>query len=277
MQISIKTLLISVFAVLIITTSLIGYIIFLNKEIEKKETQISLEIQNKKSWQDKYKMAKDSIQMYAISVEDLQLANKQKDKTISLLTSQVTVYGDSIKILNKSIKNFTEDSTKIVIPFSGYEKRVTYNGNTTYYKKTKFATYSIDIKVDPFIISSEIFWDKADSIIKAKIYADGLLLDNADTKISPELYELIRKKELICPEVPYNGFFDKLAIYASVDVDLLPQNGVFGYITTVPKLGISYTEHNWRISAGKYLTNSNYNVSFLISYSVFDIYNKIFK
>ena len=150
-------------------------------------------------------------------------------------------------VFNKIISGIYEDSNKIVIEFGGTVSKVTYKGNTIYYKATKTGTYSIEITVDSITVNTDIYWDRKDSLIKTKTYADGKLIGNAVTTVDNELYKLIRKKEIVCPDVPYDGIFDKLFVYGELESNF----NTISLLKIRPKIGFEYINHRWLLSIDK--------------------------
>jgi len=131
-----------------------------------------------------------TLQEYYVAVKDLTQENKKlKDQNIYFRT-QFKVLLDSIEVLNKpaTIDTSNTDSNKIVITFEGKEGRIQYKGQVIYFKLTKEATHSLKITQDAIKIESIILLDTKTNLIKNKIYADGVLIDDAYTEVDSTLY-----------------------------------------------------------------------------------------
>ena len=176
---------------------LIGAIVYLQfnlqhtkKELAKKQLEAKINLQNFEAYKDSAMMMARTLQEYAVAVKDLREENKKlKDQNIYFKT-QFRILLDSIDILNKPavVDTSNTDSNKIVITFEGKEGRIHYKGQVIYFKLTKEATHSLKITQDAIKIESIILLDTKTNLIKNKIYADGVLIDDAYTQVDSTLY-----------------------------------------------------------------------------------------
>jgi len=180
-----------------IIIALIGAIIYLQfnlqntkKELAKSKVDAQINLQNFEAYKDSATMMARTLQEYYVAVKDLKEENKKlKDQNIYFRT-QFRVLLDSIEVLNKPavIDPTNTDSTRIVITFEGKEGRIQYKGQVIYFKLTKEATHSLKINQDAIKIESIILLDTKTNLIKNKIYADGILIDDAYTEVDSTLY-----------------------------------------------------------------------------------------
>ena len=257
----------------------------LQRELSIAQDSVLISRQNVKALQDQYDMTKDTLQTYSILVQDLQginnrlmWTNEELKNKYSLIYSKYLLYVDTVNILRKQINGFVDDSAKIVIPFSGKEKTVFYDGNTTYYKKTKTAEYTIFIAVDPIEVANEIYYNKSDSTIKSKIYANGILIDSAKTTIDPYLYLLIHPNSGHSkPDNPINspGFFDKLLVTAEYSNTLIYEETVNTKKSSI-SLGLEYDANPFSIGLKRNLLLPEYVFNLKYKVSVANLFNFIF-
>jgi len=180
-----------------IVIALIAAIVYLQfnlqntkKELAKAKVDAQINLQNYEAYKDSATMMARTLQEYYVAVKDLTQENKKlKDQNIYFRT-QFKVLLDSIEVLNKpaTIDTSNTDSNKIVITFEGKEGRIQYKGQVIYFKLTKEATHSLKITQDAIKIESIILLDTKTNLIKNKIYADGVLIDDAYTEVDSTLY-----------------------------------------------------------------------------------------
>lgn len=160
------------------------------KELVKAKVDAQINLQNYEAYKDSATMMARTLQEYYVAVKDLKEENKKlKDQNIYFRT-QFKILLDSIEVLNKPavIDTSNTDSNKIVITFEGKEGRIQYKGQVIYFKLTKEATHSIKINQYDIKIESIILLDTKTNLIKNKIYADGILIDDAYTEVDSVLY-----------------------------------------------------------------------------------------
>jgi len=180
-----------------IVIALIAAIVYLQfnlqktkRELVKAKVDAQINLQNYEAYKDSATMMARTLQEYYVAVKDLTQENKKlKDQNIYFRT-QFKVLLDSIEVLNKpaTIDTSNTDSNKIVITFEGKEGRIQYKGQVIYFKLTKEATHSLKITQDAIKIESIILLDTKTNLIKNKIYADGVLIDDAYTEVDSTLY-----------------------------------------------------------------------------------------
>jgi len=284
-NLNLKWVLIIVTALLVVIVGFYIHTVNLERKLAIATDSVLVSKQNVKAWQDQYKMAKDTLQTYSVMVSDLQKinnnliwTNEELKTKYSLIYNKYILYMDTVSILRKKIIEFTEDSTKIIIPFNGKVKKVSYDGNTTYYKKTKTAEYTIFIAVDPIEIVNEIYYNKKDSTVKSKVYADGLLIDSAKTIIDPYLYLLIHPESSHSnPTNPIltNGFFDNLSLTLDYSNTLVYDESINTKKSSV-SLGLDYSLNSFSFGLKRNLLLPEYVFNIKYKISVANIFNLIF-
>lgn len=246
-----------------------GYIHYNNIEKQRIQDELLISNQNQQSLKDRLALTNDSLLSYSVYVDDIINTNKN---SISMISTKVNLLGDSIKILNKLLASSTiiDDSDKIVIPFSGNKNKIHYDGNTVFYKKKKIGLYSIDITVDPTNFSSLIYFDKQDSLIKNELRADGVLINNPLTTVSPEIYLLMKKQIITCPPI-HDDFLDRLKLYGNIST-IYVNEYVMAY-----NIGMIYSTNRYDVGIYKNIFKKEYGVDINYKYSINEITNLIFK
>lgn len=273
MQIKIKYVLIFAAVLLFFIGGLVWYVSYLNGIIQDRENTIAVQRQNEAAFQDYITMQADSMQDYAIFVQDLQTENSKLEKKYILLKNEYYILIDSLDVLNgNAVVDITDKTIKI--SFDSTYKKITFEGYTLYYKETGKGTYSLKIAVAPSKIESEIYLDEETNLIRNKIFVDGALIDSASTQIDSMLYILIRQNELKCPDEP--DFFDRLHILTEVSTQIQQESGVY-----LPKefnmpVGMEYQFDKVRIFGKFDLINQQINVGIQYHPSVKDIWKAIF-
>lgn len=259
--------------VLFLIGGTIWYISYLNDIIRDRENTILIQNQNAAAFQDYITMQADSLQNFAIFVTNLQIDNDNLKNRYNILRSKYTILIDSIKVLNAPAGVDTSGNT-IVVTFEGKEGKVSYKGNTTYFKLTGDGTYSITIGVDSSKVESEIYLDIENNLIRNRIYIDGALITNAVTEIDSSIYLLIQNNELICPDEP--GFFDRLHLLFDVTQGVKRNGVVYEPNKFSIGVGTEYQFDSFRIF-GKYdVINEEINAGIQYHPSIKDIWKAIF-
>lgn len=284
--------------IVIVLLVIAGYFYIENKKIESllEETQDSLyvTVQNESFLQDQLDMKADTIQYFSAKVENLQSDSaflKSELNTINdkyknalqalnnwkgkynLLASNYQILLDSLFISEVTEPQITSDF--IIIPFSGQYKKVTYNGKTIYNKVDSTAEYEISIIIDPINIESKIVLDE-EKLIKNEIYADGVLIDNAVTRIDSALYLIIRKSQLQT-QTPLS-FWDRLKIGSQIGVwhpDFSAMKELKDYKLVLQGL-VRYQTNRWDITFEKSFLEKDFNLNFNYFMSVNELIYTIF-
>ena len=130
--------------------------------------------QNELAYLDSLNKAKDSIQVIASYVADLNqkvlntsTENKKVNNEIHALKAKYEIAIDSINILNKKTKGYIIGDS-VIVPFEGKQIIATYTGNTLMNIKTKESTYSLKILFDDIDTRSELFLDESDNMWKMR-------------------------------------------------------------------------------------------------------------
>ena len=215
----------------------LGYGIFLyvenqklKKELYDTENELFVKEQNISALKEREKMKADSIQQYSVEVSNLKSLNDKilkdseywytehqkllnkysdlKDSYVILITN-FTLLKDSIFAKNSTIPAIVGDL--IIVPFSGKESNIYYNGKTTFNVQDSTGNYEISIIRDPIDIQNNIRILELPNEKKlvSEIYANGILINNAKTIIDSSVYILLRRG---LPEINELGFWDKLKV-----------------------------------------------------------------
>lgn len=273
MQIKLKYILIVSAIILFFAGGAIWYISHLNYIIKDRENTILVQKQNEAALQDYISMQADSLQDFAVFVTDLQKDNTDTKKKYNLLKSKYTVLIDSIKVLNEHTNVDTSGNT-IIVSFEGKQGKVSYKGNTTYFKLTGEGTYSITIGVDSSNVESQIYLDVENNLIRNRIYIDGALITDAKTEIDSSLYLRIQNSELKCPDAP--TFFDRLHLLFDVNQSVKLDGVIWSPDKFSMNAGMEFQFNQFRIY-GKYdYINSEINAGVQYHPSIKDIWKAIF-
>jgi len=189
------------------------------------------------------------------------------------LKNKYTILIDSVKILNANANVDTSGNT-IVINFEGKQGKVSYKGHTTYFKLTGKGTYTINIGVDPSKINSVVYFDKSDSLIKNRIYADGSLISDASTTIDSSLYILYRNNNIEQPNE--QGFFDRLHLTVDAHQVLRKDALVFVPYQFSLNLGTEYQFNKYRVYGSFDIINSEVRAGITYHPSIADLWKAIF-
>lgn len=284
-NINLKWVLIIVGVLLAVILGFYIHTVNLERKLAVATDSVLVSRQNVKALQDQYDMTKDTLQTYSVMVSDIQNINNnllwtadELRNKYSLIYNKYLLYVDTVNILRRKITEFTDDSTHIIIPFEGKVKKVSYSGNTTYYKKTKVADYTIYIAVDPITILNEIYYSKQDSTVKSKVYADGLLIDSAKTVVDPYLYLLIHPESShSTPDNPIHkpGFFDNLLFTMEYSNTLIYDATIQSKSSNV-SVGLAYSFGNAGVGLKRNLLLPEYVFSLKYNISVSNLFNLIF-
>jgi type II secretory pathway pseudopilin PulG len=233
------------------------------KNLEKAENGIIVLNQTNQALIDQSNMKADSIQNYALFVQDLQTVNSKLKNEYRVLVSKYILLLDSVKVINDSAGTEITDSS-IVVTFSGNQNKYFYSGNTIYDRLTRTSTHSLFINRDPIKISSEIFLDE-NKILRNLIFADGALIENANTVIDSSVLIMLNRSELDSKDKL--GFFDRLNVYSELN-SIYQELGDWTTTRLEIYIGLSYrfdtgfTPYILRNVAGKdYLLGISYEQS----------------
>lgn len=274
---NLKYILISIIIVVLVILYLIHNINSLKNELNNQKIQTQINYQNYQAYKDSAEMKSKQIQEYAAFVKDLSKENRDLKTRVIYLKNQFKILLDSIEVLNKPANVDLSDTNKIVIFIEGKVGKIHYNGQVIYFILKKEATHSMKIKVDPINIESIIFFDETDSLIKNKIYADGVLIDNAYTVIDSSVYvrlqgyKITKKDDL--------NIFDKLSFvlqyYRTLKYDLYSHR--FMNINESLNIGLNYSfNKNIEAEITKDLMNDYWNFSIKYRITPRQIYSFIF-
>lgn len=265
---------IKTYLLILMTLIIIGggiYVKDLLGTIQDQENTIAVQIQNKEALQDQLEMKADSLQDYAIFVEDLNTENDILEDKYTLIKSKYNILFDSIKVLNEYAEVDTSGNT-IVIRFNGKVGTITYKGNTTYFKATGEGKHSIEIAMDPMSVEVEIYLDKESNLIRTNVRVDGNLIADANTVMDSTLYLLIRNNELDRPGEL--GFFDRLHFLLGANMNIVKGDAIYVPEKFSLALGMGYQFNKFRIF-GKYdVINQEINVGIQYHPSVSDIWKR---
>lgn len=246
------------------------YIDSLQSKIQEQENTITINKQNEEAYKNQIEMKEDSLQDYAIFVKDLQKDIKDEKKKYILLNQQYQLLVNSVDVKDSTANVVYEDSI-ITVKFEGKKGKVNYNGDTKYYVETKEGTYSIEIKVDPSNIVSNVYIDSA-GIVRNEIYVDGALIDNAQTDIDSSIFLAVKNGQI---EKSYEyGFFDRLGLFADATygghLNKFNDNDSFMYFGG----GLYYIfNDNFGIALSKYIDDPYWYITFSYYKSISEIFS----
>ena len=216
----------------------------LQNTIEEKEEEINTIRQNEQALKDETVQKDSIIQHYAVRVEDLMKSTIDKENKYRLLLSKYVILLDSVKVLNQTAETDTSDN-KIVVTFQGKQGKISYRGQTTYFVLENRSTYSIDINVDKTVITSKITYDIKDKIIRNTVFADSVLITDAETVMDSTVFQLIRSLEK-CEQVE-EGFIDRLQLIVELNQTLAREASIFGFSKFDLNVGAQYNFDKWGI------------------------------
>lgn len=274
MYIKMKYVIIALITVVFILSGFIWYTSYLNNIISEKIDTIKIQTQNEIALKNQIKMKADSLQDFALFIQNLQKENENIKNKYILLKSKYTILIDSINV-NNSVAITDTSGDSVTVKFDGKRGKVSYKGKTIYFKSTNSGTYTISIVVDPTNISSEIYYDKDSNIVKNKIYADGALITDAKTILDSSLYILTQNNELNIPDE--KGFFDNLHIVADVNQSIRKDGLIYIPDKFSVKLGMEYQFNSIRIYSNYDILNPNYTIGLQYHPSIVDIWKLIFQ
>jgi len=244
-------------AILLLGAGIFGtiyYVKYENKIEEYKAAKDSLYIsqQNENALEDQLTQVVDSVQNLSLFVDQLTNNLIEEKRRYNILLSNYSILLDSISVIDSGI--VTIQDSVIRIDFSGIKGKVTYDGWTKYFVETREGTYSVNIKVDPIKVQTEVYAD-SNNIIKQRIWADGQLITDAITKIDSSVFLLLKNNEI---NVYDPGFLDKLhlSMFLSAQQDLVDFGIGIGYPIGdfdlnwyyLPKLSVNQFQLNWNPS-----------------------------
>src|SRR3990167_9278687 len=222
--------------------------------------------QNVKKYKDSSEMLAKKIQDYAIFFKDLKYVNSTLYAQNNILKAKFRILLDSVVVLNQAAQVDTNDNM-IVVRFEGYQGKINYKGKVVYFKLTnKGSLDSLLMQHDPINIYSNIYVDGG--IIKNKIYADGELIDNANTVVDSTVYNAMGNI-LFAIETKEPGFFDYLKIFGELDKLFVFSGDNKSYKSSI-SLGLKYElPSGFYLSAKRDFINEVYvgNLGYSISIS----------
>lgn len=274
MNLSTKILLGLVVALIAIGIGLYIHIENLTEELKKATNIVQVQEQNIEALKDQNKMKADSIQNYALMVGNLQTDKSRLEHKYLVLNNKYTLLLDSVSIVDDTTDSIVEDSI-ITVRFEGEKKKINYNGKTEYNLLSNVGTYSLDIIIPDITIRSEIYLDSL-KFIRQRVFADGVLIDNAETEIDSQVMLLIRNSELITQ--PEENFWDRIGVFGETGTGS-PQKSV-KFDTYYLGLGV-YVDigERFNISLTKYVIPTDEYIYLSLGYSITarDIIRQIFK
>lgn len=275
------------YLILSITALIIGALFYLyitlnktKKELEKAKVEAKYNYQNFQAYKDSSTMMAKTLQEYAITIKDLSRENKNlKDQNIYLRT-QFRILLDSIEILNKPaiVDTSNTDSNKIVITFEGKEGRIQYKGQVIYFKLTEEATHSLKINQDPIKIESIFLFNTETNVITNKIYADGVLIDDAYTEIDSSLYIKLNSPVGVV-DVAMN-FWDSITLIVEANQEIIYKKDIeqWKQNRTSVNVGLGYNlTRNLSFEVKKDLLNDIWTGNVRFSITPYRLWNTIFK
>lgn len=253
----IKIYLFMLFALMAIGSGAYIYITDLKNTIQDQENTIAVQLQNEQALQDQLEMKADSLQDYAVFVKNLNAENADIERKYILITSKYNILVDSAKIWRAYAEVDTSGNT-IIIRFSGRVVTIEYEGQTVYDKVTGEGTHSITIAVDPIKIRTETYLDKENKRIRIFVYANGALIDSANTVMDSTAYLLIINDGLDRPKEP--GILDNIHLTVGVNTDIVKEGPIWKPGEFSIPFGIEY-QHNRFLYFVKYdVINQGFNV-----------------
>ena len=273
MEIKLKYVAITSALVIFIIAGLIWYTSHLNNIIQQKEDTIKVQKQNEVALNNQIKMKADSLQDFAVFVLNLQKDNTNSKKEYQILKSKYAILIDSIKVLNKPASVDTNGAT-IIVSFKGKKGKVSYDGNTTYFKLTNKGTHTINIAVDTFRITSQVYLDKENNLIKNRVYVDSALITAAKTEVDSSIYLLIQNNKLKCPDAP--GFFDRLHLLFDAQQSIKKENLIYKPNQLYMAVGAEYQFDDFRIFTKYDYINSEIDAGIAYHPSIVQVWNLIF-
>lgn len=249
------------------------------KELEKAKVEAKYNYQNFQAYKDSSIMMTRTLQEYAIAIKDLSQKNKNLKNQNIYLRTQFRILLDSIEILNKPaiIDTSDMDSNKIVITFEGKEGRIQYKGQVIYFKLTKEATHSLKINQTPIKIESVILFNTETNIITNKIYADGVLIDDAYTEIDSSLYIKLNSPADIV-DVAMN-FWDNITLIVEANQEVIYKKDMeqWKQNRTSVNVGLGYNlTRNLSFEVKKDLLNDIWTGNVKFSITPYKLWNIIF-
>lgn len=209
MNLSTKILLGLVVALVSIGIGLYIHIENLTEELKNATNTVQVQEQNIEALKDQNKMKADSIQNYALMVGNLQTDKSRLEHKYLVLNNKYTLLFESVSVVDDTTDSIMEDSI-ITVSFEGEKKKINYKGKTEYNLMSNLGTYSLDIIIPDITIRSEIYLDSL-KFIRQRIFADGVLIDNAETQIDSQVMVLIKNSELISH--PEENFWDRIGVF----------------------------------------------------------------
>jgi len=269
-----------------IVIALIAVIVYLQfnlqntkRELAKSKVDAQINLQNFEAYKDSATMMARTLQEYYVAVKDLKEENKKLTNQNIYFKTQFRVLLDSIEVLNKpaTIDTSNTDSNKIVITFEGKEGRIQYKGQVIYFKLTKEATHSLKITQDAIKIESIILLDTKTNLIKNKIYADGVLIDNAYTEVDSTLYAKLNSPSEIV-DMAMN-FWDTIGLVIEANQEIIynKDNSQWEQNRTGFSLGLQYNlSRNLSLEVKKDLLNDIWGGNIRYTLTPYNLWKMIF-
>lgn len=247
----------------------------LKADIEDKDKKIAVAKQNEQALKDEMNQKDSIIQNYAIKVSDLQKDITDREKKYRILLSKYAILYDSVQVINKPAETDTSNNM-IKVSFKGKQGKVSYKGETIYFTLKDSSMYSIDINVDKTEISSEIYYDKEDKIIKNRVYADSILITDATTVMDSTVFDLINSLENC--EKQELTFSDRLNLFLELNQTLAREASVLGFSKFDLNAGIKYMFDNYELYGSYRLldTKDKIELGFRYNLSIKNISRMIF-
>lgn len=274
MNLSTKILLGLVVALVAIGIGLYIHIENLTNELKKATNTVQVQEQNIEALKDQNKMKADSIQNYALMVGNLQTEQSVLEHKYLILNNKYTLLLGSVSVIDDTTDSIIEDSI-VTVSFEGKKEKINYKGKTEYNLFSNVGTYSLDIYVPDITIKSEIYLDSL-RFIRQRIFADGVLIDNAQTEIDSQVMLLIKNSELITQ--PEENFWDRVGIFGETGTGSSHKSIKFD--TYYFGLGV-YVDigERFNISLTKYMIPTDDYIYLSLGYSITarEIVREIFK
>jgi len=245
----------------------------LNGKITERNIAIELLLQNERALLDDIDMKADSLQNYAIYVEDLQSKIIKMNNEYNILSSEYKIAIDSINVLNEPTIVDTSGNT-IIITFQGKEGKVSYKGNTTYFKLTGEGVHSIDIGIDSTIITTRIYRDSS-NILRSSVYADGNLITHAKTTIDSTVYTLLNAATHDTDHEMTT--FTRLKALFELNQLIINKDGIWNADRFDFNVGLQYQlNDNLEIYGKKQLLNNGYEIGTKYTPTIKSLFDFIF-
>ena len=192
----------------------------LKKHYIEKRDSLYVSTQNVAALKDQNKMKADSIQNYAVAVNNLQNDQTLLQKKYILLKNEYATakkeweqHGGG-QLVVTPVKSDT-----IKIPFNGSKGKIQYDGFTRYFNSTGKYEWFMHLIQLPSVYKSELSIDESgkDKTIKNLMSVDGELIANATTVMDDKLFLMLRNNAPV--NTPEPNFWDKAFIGATIEFD----------------------------------------------------------